>query len=67
MNIVSASNPIYSKADNSTIDVRATFDNGNTYPYTSAAYDNTDYGIQLWTDLNSGKYGTILPYVSPVP
>lgn len=62
MNIISVSNPVYSKADNSTIDVQATFDNGKTYPYTAAAFDNTDYGIQLWADLNAGVYGTIAPY-----
>jgi hypothetical protein len=65
MNITSASNPIYSKSDNSTIDVEATFDNGQTYPYTAAAYDNTPHGMQLWADLNSGKYGAIAAYVPP--
>jgi hypothetical protein len=64
MKITSVANPVYSKADNSTIDCHATFDDGNTYPYTAAIYDNTDYGTQLWADLNSGKYGAIAAYVA---
>ena len=65
MNIVSATSPVYSQADHSTIDVLITLDDGSAYPYTSAAHDNTDYGIQLWSDLNAGKYGAIAPYVEP--
>lgn len=42
----------------------ATFDNGKTYPYTAAAFDNEPHGIQLWADLNIGKYGAIAPFVS---
>lgn len=63
MNIISVANPFYSKVDNSTIDVQATFDDGSTCLYTAAAHDNTDYGEQLWVDLNAGKYGAIAPYV----
>lgn len=65
MNIVSVTSPKYSKADNSTIDCTATFDNGKTYPYTAASFDNEPHGIQLWVDLNAGKYGAIAPYVAP--
>lgn len=65
MKIVSVSSPKYSKANNSTIDCMATFDNGKTYEYTAAGFDNTDYGIQLWIDLNTGKYGAIAPYEQP--
>lgn len=61
--ITSVSNPVYSKADNSTVDCTVTFDNGQTYPYTSAAFDNAPYGSQLWTDLNSGKYGNIAEFI----
>lgn len=63
--IVSAISPKYSKADNSTIDSLITFDNGESYPYTAASYDNTSYGKQLWIDLLGGKYGDISPFVSP--
>jgi len=65
MDIVSVTNPIYSKADNSTIDCWVTFDNGKTYPYTAAAFDNEPHGIQLWVDLNAGKYGAIASYIPP--
>ena len=65
MNIVSVASPKYSKADNSTIDCQVTFDNGQTYPYTSAAYDNAPYGAALWAALNAGTYGAIAAYVPP--
>jgi hypothetical protein len=62
MNIVSVTSPVYASADNSQINCEVTFDDGNTYPYTSNAADKMPYGIQLWADLNAGKYGTIAPY-----
>ncbi len=65
MNIVTVASPQYSKVDNSTIDCMVTFDNGQIYPYTSAAYDNTPYGIILWAGLIAGNYGSIAPYVAP--
>ena len=65
LTITAVSGPVYSKADNSTIDVQATFSDGRVLPYTAAAFDNTDYGIQLWSDLNTGKYGAISAYVAP--
>ena len=34
-------------------------------PYTSAAYDNTSYGIALWAALNAGTYGAIAAYTPP--
>ena len=66
MKIIAVSNPFYSKVDNSTIDCTVEFDNGNIYPYTAAAFDDTDYGIQLWADLNAGIYGAIAAYTPPV-
>ena len=65
MNIISVASPIYSKADNSTIDCMATFSDGRVLPYTSAAYDNTSYGIALWAALNAGTYGAIAAYTPP--
>lgn len=63
--ITAVINPIYSKADHSTIDAIITFDSGEIYPYTAASYDNIAYGIQLWADLNAGKYGAIAAYIAP--
>ncbi len=63
--IVTATNPVYSKADNSTIDCTVTFNTGEVYPYTAAAFDDTSYGQQLWADLIAGGYGPIAPYVAP--
>jgi hypothetical protein len=64
MNIVSVISPKYSKSDNSSIDAMVTFDNGQTYPYTSTATDSAPYGAALWAALNAGTYGAILPYSS---
>ncbi len=64
MIITVVENPIYSAEDNSQINCDVTFDNGRTYPYTSNAADMTEYGIVLWADLNSGRYGVIAPYSS---
>lgn len=65
MNIVSVTSPVFSKADNSTIDCVVTFDNGKIYPYTSTAHDNAPYGASLWAGLNAGTYGDIAAYVAP--
>lgn len=65
MKIIAVSSPFYSRPDNSSIDVIATFDNGNIYPYTATANDTEDYGVKLWNDLNAGKYGGINPYAPP--
>ena len=62
MNIISVSSPVYSRADNSTIDCSVTFDNGQTYPYTASASDTASYGLVLWAALNAGTDGTIAPF-----
>ena len=62
MIINSVTNPVYSKADNSTIDVIAHFDDGRILPYTAAAHDNESHGKQLWAELNAGTHGAIAPY-----
>ena len=64
MQIVEVANPVYSKSDNSTIDVRATFDDGRVLPYTSGASDNEEHGKKLWEELQAGKHGPIAPYIS---
>lgn len=63
MEITSVELPKYSKADNSSIDCMITFGNGKTYPFTATSVDNEPHGIELWNDLNAGKYGAISPYV----
>ncbi len=60
MNIEKVISPIYSREDNSAIDCLITV-RGIEYPYTATDHDWTDYGIQLWDDLNAGKYGVIAP------
>lgn len=64
--ITVVSNPVYSKADNSTIDVLLTTDEMGQIPYTAGATDPMPYGQKLWADLNNGVHGTIGVYVAPV-
>ena len=61
LTITAAANCQYSNQAQTTIDCIVTADTG-TFPYTAAANDNTDYGQQLWSDLNAGKYGSIGAY-----
>ena len=65
MEITNATNPVYSNADNSTITCTITTDAGETMDYTAAAHDSADYGVQLWNDLATGKYGAIAAYIAP--
>ena len=65
MNIVTVVDPVYSAADNSTIDVTVTFDTGLVCRYTCAAVDDTTYGQAMWAGLQAGTYGTIGAYVPP--
>ena len=55
-------NPVYSKADNSTIDCLVTTANG-VLPFTASAHDCMPYGVALYNDLASGVYGAIAAYV----
>ncbi|HIB1507732.1 TPA: DUF4376 domain-containing protein [Salmonella enterica subsp. enterica serovar Muenchen] len=55
--------------DNGTITVAVRFDDETApdgtplyLPYTAAAHDTAPYGIQLYNDLISGKYGEIKPF-----
>ena len=64
--IDSVSNPVYSNESNATIDCLVTFSDIGQHPYTAAAHDLTDYGQQLWADLQNGKYGAIGEYIAPV-
>lgn len=68
MKIIDARNATYN--ENGTIDADVLFadsfaQDGITpryLPYTAAAHDPMDYGRQLYTDLMSGKYGSITPF-----
>ncbi|MDJ6848645.1 DUF4376 domain-containing protein [Salmonella enterica] len=65
--ITDARNGRYNESGTITADVR--FDDEISpdgtplyLPYTAAAHDATPYGVQLYNDLMSGKYGTITPF-----
>ena len=62
MIINSVTNPIYSKLDNSAINVILTLDDGRILPYTAADHDNESHGKKLWAELNAGTHGAIAPY-----
>lgn len=62
LTITSVSSPIYSKSDNSTIDVMATFNDGRILPYTAAAFDKEAHGQKLWEELVTGQHGNVAPY-----
>lgn len=63
--ILSVSNPIYSNSTNTSIDVTLDTVEHGVIPFTATANDPMDYGQQLWSDINSGKYGDIAAYVAP--
>lgn len=57
--------------ENGTITASVRFDNENAadgtplyLPYTAAAHDPAPYGVQLYNDLMSGKYGSITPFTA---
>lgn len=64
MEIISVSNPVYSKIDNSMIDCTIVCEFG-TIPFTASSNDSEEYGRNLFADLVAGKYGEISAYVPP--
>lgn len=65
LTIISVSNPIYSKVNNSTIDCLLTTVEHGQIPFTAAAYDPMSYGKKLWKELQAGTYGMIADYIAP--
>ncbi|HAF2130677.1 TPA: DUF4376 domain-containing protein [Salmonella enterica] len=66
--ITDAKNARY--GDNGTITADVRFDDLTAadgtplyLPYTSTAYDSADFGPQLYSDLKSGKYGAVKPFI----
>jgi hypothetical protein len=67
MNVISVSKPVYSSADNSSIDCLVQFDVfPNPLPFNASPKDTTDYGKQIYADCVAGKYGPIGAYVPTV-
>ncbi len=63
--VLSVSGPVYASANGDTVDVIVVTKEFGTIPYTCAANDSTEYGQQIWEDLQSGEHGPIAPYVAP--
>jgi hypothetical protein len=69
MNITSARNPRYASADGSLIDVLATVETGEEWPFTAKANEPGTSGA-IYVRAAAGEFGTIAPHIpppSPVP
>jgi hypothetical protein len=65
--IIDAKNPVWANAENTAINCEVQTEAYGWIPFTASPLDPEPHGVQLWTDLNAGKYGAIAPYVAPVP
>jgi len=65
--ILDAKNPVWADAKNTAINCEAKTEAYGWIPFTANPLDSEPYGVQLWEDLNAGKYGTIAPYATPIP
>ena len=67
MNLISASNPIWSNLENTAVDIIAQFDTfPSPLPFTASSTDPEEYGRNIYTRAISGEFGPIAPYVPPV-
>lgn len=61
MNIISATNGVYT--ENGNIDCEVHFEGFDDFiPFTSSPDDSEEHGRQLYTDLKAGKYGPVTPF-----
>ena len=68
MNLISASNPIWSNAGNTAIDILAQFDTfPSPIPFTASSTDSEQYGRDIYTRAASGEFGSVAAYVPPPP
>ena len=67
LTIISITNPIYSSADNTSIDCEIKFEEfaNQILPFTALKNDVEPHGQQIYADLVAGKYGPIGAYVPP--
>ena len=65
-NIISASNPVYSNAQNTAINLDVLFEGfSEPIPFTATPHDTESYGIVLYNNALTGQYGTVEAYISP--
>lgn len=61
-----ATNPVYTAADGSVIDLKVKFKEFEEFlPFSATNYDSTDYGRELYQRAKDGEFGDILPYIRP--
>lgn len=68
MNVITASNPVWSNAENTAIDLLVQFDTFSTLiPFTANPADITPYGREIFARAVAGEFGPIAPYIPPPP
>lgn len=61
-----AKDPVYSSADNSTIDLIVKFyEFAEEMGFGATSFDPEPYGVELYNNAVAGLYGPIAPYVPP--
>lgn len=66
MRIIEVINPTYANEVGTVIDCEALYEEiGKHVPFSASPVDSELHGRQLYTELISGKYGPILPFVPP--
>jgi hypothetical protein len=66
MNIISASNPVYSSPDQSSIDLVIVSEEFGELSYTASRDDVEPLSVELYGKALAGEYGEVGPYVAKV-
>jgi hypothetical protein len=67
LTIQSATNPVYSNAEGTSIDLQVKFAEFNeVLPFNATSNDTMPYGVELYNRALAGEFGAIAAYV-PVP
>jgi hypothetical protein len=66
MNIISAANPRWADAGQTTIDLDVDFENIGLVPFSASASDTEAHGGVIFNQAVAGIYGPITPYAAPV-
>ena len=64
--IESASNPVYTSANGTSISLNVKFvEVSEIVPFNATPTDSMPYGVELYNNALAGDYGPIAPYVAP--
>jgi hypothetical protein len=68
LTIVSATNPQYTNAESTAIDLLVQFaEFSEIIPFHAVPHDNEAHGVELYNNAKAGQYGEIAAYVPPPP